>query len=661
MKYNHLNVPTHWRNYWTRYPEGHTILEALISLVSQVDSMVDNQNTLNENVEQFRNEIDDFIGRFDEHLQDEVTRTLKDWQQSGFLDVVINEAITTKYHEMDERLTKQLAQMENDKASKTYVETILMDIAKGGPQGLFNSVSELTTTYPDGKEGTWLVFDGTFDDGAHSFMWDSTNSTWKDLGVYQATGIANKTVTPAKTTFYQVDIHTTLTPQTYISYSSGNVVSIQNNYHSSDFIPFDYVGVPMVINTNTASDSSGLAFYDKDKKFISGVQTGGNKSGFDETRFIAPKNTAYIRYTISGAIETSNFYIAFADDTYKLIESMLDKYSFITQFVDLDFESNFYWTRSGNKVAHNSTNFGVTSMEVSKGETFRISGRVSAIDKLYVLENKQGDVIDYFPSETVTSPTVFNDVELKIPEDGLLKIGKYSIDTTLQVLPLFRLDKPSSETKSVDSEYLKHLLLSALLIGDSITRGAYYSPDKNGQSVAENYPYYLGKMTGWSTTNAGVSGITTSGWFDNESTKYNYSTFDTVVINLGTNGGLTNTLVADTSYASYSQYADTNTGSYCKIIEKIKEENPNMFIFLTNVTSTSGDLEITNNVIKQIANKYNLPVIDLMHFKGDPVIHPFGNNVHYGKVGNIELAKTVLDGITGDIEKNPSKYELLLL
>ena len=93
MKFNKLNIPTHWQNYWTRYPEGHTILEALISWVSQVDEMVDNQNTLNDNVEQFRSEIDEFIGKFDKRLQDEVTQTLKDWQNSGFLNVVINEAL----------------------------------------------------------------------------------------------------------------------------------------------------------------------------------------------------------------------------------------------------------------------------------------------------------------------------------------------------------------------------------------------------------------------------------------------------------------------------------------------------------------------------------------------------------------------------------------
>lgn len=92
-KFNHLNVPDQWNHYWSRYPQGYTILEALISWVSQVDSMVDNQNELNGNVEQFRKEIDEFVGRFDKRLQDEVTQTLNDWQNSGFLDVVISTAL----------------------------------------------------------------------------------------------------------------------------------------------------------------------------------------------------------------------------------------------------------------------------------------------------------------------------------------------------------------------------------------------------------------------------------------------------------------------------------------------------------------------------------------------------------------------------------------
>lgn len=111
MKFNHLKVPNQWQHYWTKYPEGYTILEALIEWVSQVNKMVDNQNKLNKNVADFREELNQFIDRFDPRLQEEVIKTLSEWQESGFLDIVIDEALNTKYHEMDDRLTSQITQI----------------------------------------------------------------------------------------------------------------------------------------------------------------------------------------------------------------------------------------------------------------------------------------------------------------------------------------------------------------------------------------------------------------------------------------------------------------------------------------------------------------------------------------------------------------------
>ena len=106
-KFTHLHVPETWRHYWSKYPEGYTILESLLNWVSQVNDMVDKVNNLNLNVEDFRKELDSFIDRFDDNLKDEVISTLEDWQESGFLDIVINEALDTMYHEMNERLTAQ--------------------------------------------------------------------------------------------------------------------------------------------------------------------------------------------------------------------------------------------------------------------------------------------------------------------------------------------------------------------------------------------------------------------------------------------------------------------------------------------------------------------------------------------------------------------------
>lgn len=90
MRFQHLNVPSHWETYWTKYPEGYTILEALINWVGQVDAMVDNQNTWNEY-------LDNFVKNFDFELQKEVADTLTQWKDSGLLaDIINNEVFDMK-------------------------------------------------------------------------------------------------------------------------------------------------------------------------------------------------------------------------------------------------------------------------------------------------------------------------------------------------------------------------------------------------------------------------------------------------------------------------------------------------------------------------------------------------------------------------------------
>ena len=120
-KFNHLNIPDQWNTYWSKYPQGYTILEALINWVGQVDSMVDNQNQLNDNVvtykndinntiTDYRNELDSFVLQFDTELQETVSETLTAWQLSGYLEVIISAALQTQIDEVDERLSTQLAE-----------------------------------------------------------------------------------------------------------------------------------------------------------------------------------------------------------------------------------------------------------------------------------------------------------------------------------------------------------------------------------------------------------------------------------------------------------------------------------------------------------------------------------------------------------------------
>lgn len=90
MKFNKLNVPESWQHYWTRYPEGHTILEALISWVSQVDNMVDTLNLSTDQVTNMQLQINEL---FTQELPNKVTTILNDWAKDGTLDSFIDSGV----------------------------------------------------------------------------------------------------------------------------------------------------------------------------------------------------------------------------------------------------------------------------------------------------------------------------------------------------------------------------------------------------------------------------------------------------------------------------------------------------------------------------------------------------------------------------------------
>lgn len=102
-RFNNLNVPDTWRQYYTKYPEGYTILESLLNWVQQV-------NDLTENVNNWNDYLDNFVESFDTDLRGKVTDILSDWQDSGILEVIINEALQTQLDVTDEKVLK----IEND-------------------------------------------------------------------------------------------------------------------------------------------------------------------------------------------------------------------------------------------------------------------------------------------------------------------------------------------------------------------------------------------------------------------------------------------------------------------------------------------------------------------------------------------------------------------
>lgn len=146
--YKHLHVPEHWEQYWSKYPNGYTVLEALIDWVSQTNDMVDSVNhlsddytVLNRNMralekelrmswdgyketttttyKDFRDEvytiINNWIAQIEPTIQDEVVKSMNKWLDDGTLtDIINNDVFNMKANQTDvDVLTEQNAEHES--------------------------------------------------------------------------------------------------------------------------------------------------------------------------------------------------------------------------------------------------------------------------------------------------------------------------------------------------------------------------------------------------------------------------------------------------------------------------------------------------------------------------------------------------------------------
>lgn len=143
MGFRHLDVPPQWEHYWTKYPEGHTILEALLSWVGQVDTLTDNINNWN-------TYLDDFVLTFDTDLRTTVQTTLDEMKADGSLASIMDDLyesvqtdLASKPNIEDVRQTTTISKIELDELSQT-----VKDAMTGGSVAVvgLNSVGETNLT-----------------------------------------------------------------------------------------------------------------------------------------------------------------------------------------------------------------------------------------------------------------------------------------------------------------------------------------------------------------------------------------------------------------------------------------------------------------------------------------------------------------------------------
>lgn len=147
--YKKLHIPDHWEHYWSKYPNGYTLLEALISWTSQVNDMIVSYNHMSDDMvaldrnfralekelraswegykdhtektyTDFREEIltivNNWISTIEPTIQDTVVSSLSGWLADGTLaDIINNDVFDMKANQTDlDAVSTQVAQIESE-------------------------------------------------------------------------------------------------------------------------------------------------------------------------------------------------------------------------------------------------------------------------------------------------------------------------------------------------------------------------------------------------------------------------------------------------------------------------------------------------------------------------------------------------------------------
>lgn len=127
-RFNQIDLPFAFKEYYTKYPHGMTIFEALVEWVNTVNDMVENINDLN-------GYMQDFINQWQGEMREEVIRTLQEWQNDGTLEDIINEALTTRLDDVEVDLLDLQDEATGLKNRVDILETYSKNVLDYGAKG----------------------------------------------------------------------------------------------------------------------------------------------------------------------------------------------------------------------------------------------------------------------------------------------------------------------------------------------------------------------------------------------------------------------------------------------------------------------------------------------------------------------------------------------
>ena len=205
---------------------------------------------------------------------------------------------------------------------------------------------------------------------------------------------------------------------------------------------------------------------------------------------------------------------------------------------------------------------------------------------------------------------------------------------------------------------------NAVFCGDSLTYGQAYTSATSSYQNYYNYPYFMKKLLNLDTIEEYArGGATATSWWSRFNENIT-STNSIYFVWLGTNSNFTDTVSTDCAGDDYTQYAETETGYYGKILGKIKSLSGNKIVMLnTGYAGGGGNVNTNNKVINDLAAKFDAVVVDVKNSdawtnNNYHTIDGYVNNVHFNTIGNNYIANIVNNTLQKAITDDPLDFNM---
>lgn len=377
----------------------------------------------------------------------------------------------------------------SDKVTKYVTDNYVQPTA-------YDSLDALKTAYPNGAKGIFVTVDT-----GHFYIFE--NSSWKDCGIFQSAGVADKSILIEK-------LSDTLQGSYYADVSELKIDHVNTGYMDGDqsgkIITETEDSELDPVHTDIISVSPGEEYYVTTQSYWNGRAVNFLKDGTFVKALPEHKDTQYkyVKITIPSNINgvvlngTRTFPPRiFKVNSYTQIPDAMNSFTPLIKAQEYNFEQISlakrgafgYWDKNWGgflekKADPSRAQVTYEPVKVKPFEVYRVSGCSKWDARLWIVVNYQGKVVDYCSTENSDNLTE----TIVIPRDGAyLEINELMLNTVTKL----------EKAISIKS----NLPLSGknwTAIGDSWTQ---IHADKN-----QSYVDYVGQITGVTTTNAGAGG-----------------------------------------------------------------------------------------------------------------------------------------------------------